>query len=396
MNAQLTTQFSPLTVEEVSALFDRKGDWCASIYIPTAEAGKEIRQSPIRLKNRLSEAEQQLEEAGSDQAPVAKACELLKQRCDLDSDENRAFWRHQGRGLAVLLDGTDEHFFRLPQPVDRSAVVAQRFHLKPLLRAVNRDEEYCVLAVSQQQVRFLDGSRSGLSERPVEQLPESLQAVIRGDHIKGFNMHSFNVRPGDGDAAVPHGHLDSNEQHELRRYFGTIDQALHEELRGDTRPLIFAGVGELFPFFRDTTEYGFLEETPIAGNPDELSATELHDKAWPMIAKRFKQRQQDALQRYQSAVHNDLGESDLEKILIAAHDGRIDTLLVQSGATCWGTYDADSRSLQRDDESSAENYDLIDLATVKTFAAQGSVVFLDDASLPDGQVAAAICRYPME
>ena len=396
MSTQFAVEFTPIAIESILPLFEQQNGPCVSIYLPTARTGKEIRESPIRLKNRITEAEEQLEAADVDSSTTAKTCQRVMSLCDLESESNREFWQHQGDGLAVLIDEDSERFFKLPSSPEELTIVANRFHLKPLLRAVNRDEEYCVLAVSQSDVRFLEGSRDGLAQRPIEELPESLQAVIRGDHIKGFGLHSFNVRPGAGDAAVPHGHVDSNEQHELRRYFNAIDEALQEVLKGDTRPLIFAGVKELFPFFRDTTEYGFLEEEPIAGNPDESSAEELHEKAWPMITKRFSDRQEEAIERFHTAASSNLAERELESVLVAAHDGRIETLLVKTNATRWGTYDADERIAKVEREASAANCDLVDLATVKTFEASGTVVFVDEGALGDDQVVGAICRFPVK
>ena len=45
---------------EIQTLNSAQGLPCVSIYLPTHEAGAEIRQDPIRLKNQLSEAEKQL------------------------------------------------------------------------------------------------------------------------------------------------------------------------------------------------------------------------------------------------------------------------------------------------------------------------------------------------
>lgn len=390
-----TATKSELNLETIESLLEKHDGWCVSIYIPTHRAGKDIREDPIRLKNRLAEAEEQLEKAGVDTSEIRQLCESARQRCDFDQEQNREFWRHQTDSLAILLNGSDEHLFHLQRTVNELTLVARRFHIKPLLRAVQQDQEYCVLAVSRDRVRFMEGSGSGLSERPVEDLPESLQAVVSGEHQKGFNLHSFRVSAAGGDNAVPHGHVETNDEHELRRFFRTIDEALSDALKDDKRPLIFAGVDELFPYFRDTTEYSNLVPDPVQGNPDDLSDEQLHEKAWPVVQQVLQKKQDEAVHRWGEAAHTDIAEHDLTNIVLAAHDGRIDQLLLAEDATQWGTFDSSKRTVHTQEAASADNYDLLDLAAAKTLLADGDVVFVDADRLPDGHRAAAICRYPL-
>lgn len=382
-----------LTIDQVESLFGRQPGWCVSLYQPTHRAGKEVREDPIRLKNRVSDAESQLAQAGVAGGEIKRLLEPATRLCDLDSEENRDFWQHQADGLAMFLspDGTER--YRIPESFDELTVVAHRFHVKPLLKAVQQDGQYCVIAVSQNNVRFLEGSRNGLSARKVDDLPESLQAVVRGDHHKGFNLHSFRVRANSGDTAVPHGHVEKNEEHELKRYFRLIDEALSDALQQDKRPLVFAGVDELFPYFKDACSYDHLLEKPVAGNPDDLSDDDLHERAWPLAREIFQSRAEEAVSRWQQAEHTDLGDNRFSEILVAAHDGRIETLLLQAERRQWGTYDVEKREASLAEEATAENYDLYDLAAVRTMQADGQVAFLDDDHDLGEDGIAAIYRY---
>lgn len=229
-----------LSVAQIEDLQAQADGWCVAVYMPTHRAGKEIREDHIRLKNRIADAEKQLRQIGVDDSEIDALCGEVRDLCDMDSEQNREFWRHQCDGLAIFLSADGSRLFKVGQSFDEKTVVAQRFHVKPLLHAVQGDGEYCLLAVSQNDVRFLEGSRSGLSTRPIEELPESLQAVVRGDHQKGFNLHSFRTKANGGENAVPHGHVEKNHEHELARYFRIIDEALNSDLEGDTRPLVFA------------------------------------------------------------------------------------------------------------------------------------------------------------
>lgn len=393
MDTFTLSQSETLTSTELDSLAEPQAGWCVSLYLPTHRAGKEVREDPIRLKNLISTAESQLEEAGMPGGEIKRLLEPARSLCDQDEETNREFWQHQSDGLALFLSADRGEQFRLAESFPELAVVAHRFHVKPLLKAVQQDGQYCVLAVSRNGVRFLEGSRSGLSERPIDDLPESLQAVLGGEHHKGFNLHSFRVRSHSDDAAVPHGHVESNEEHELQRYFRTIDEALNDALETDKRPLVFAGVEELYPYFRDVSEYKNLVPEAAAGNPDEMSAAELHEQAWPLAEKVLQENQQEVLERWQAARQTDLGGTCVEEILVAAHDGRIDTLLLDADRRQWGTYDEESRSVETADEATAENYDIYDLAAVHTLRANGRVVMLDDSDAIGSQGIAAVYRY---
>lgn len=132
----------------------------------------------------------------------------------------------------------------------------------------------------------------------------------------------------------------------------------------------------------------------VSGNPDDLSDTQLHEKAWPFVEAHITAKRQNELSRWEEAAHTELGGTDLEEIVTAAHDGRVDTLYVQADHDAWGTFDPDGRSVSLAEEATAENYDLIDLAAIKTLRADGRVVVVTDPDSPLASCgAAAIFRY---
>ena len=133
----------------------------------------------------------------------------------------------------------------------------------------------------------------------------------------------------------------------------------------------------------------------VTGNPDDLSDDDLHKKAWPLVEPILAQRQQDAISRWHNAAHTDLAQTSLEKIVVAAHDGQIDTLLIAPGRQQWGTYEPDKRKVTTADEGDAENYDLLDFAAVRTLRTDGKVVLVDDSDQLGETGVAAICRFAM-
>ena len=65
-----------------------------------------------------------------------------------------------------------------------------------------------------------------------------------------------------------------------------------------------------------------------------------------------------------------------------------------SGYRCWGTFDHDAREVTIEDDATADNYDLVDVAAVRTLQASGEVVMIDDDEALGADIA-AIYRYPL-
>src|SRR5262249_54002167 len=90
-------------------------------------------------------------DAGAAAADVAAVEDELADL--LDDDE---FWRYQARSLALFLTATTGTTFRLPNNLVSLVEVSDRFHLKPLLRAVTFAHTAFLLALSQNSVRLLE------------------------------------------------------------------------------------------------------------------------------------------------------------------------------------------------------------------------------------------------
>lgn len=382
MVADTLEQASRLTADELASLAGPQEGLCLSIYLPTHRAGKEIRQDPVRLKNRLTEAESKLESLND--SSFREVLEELRERCNLDNEAHQEFWRHQEDGLAILIAGGMTRMLQLSVETPEETVVDHRFYVRPLIKAVGRDGEYGVVAVSRGGVRFLEGSKRGLSEKKVADLPESLQAVVGGGDQKGFNLHSFqNAGRANGEKAVPHGHVDKDEFEALKRYFGEIAEAVGEALRDDPRPIVFAGVDELFPYFKEACEETSLDliTQQVSGNPDEMSADDLHEHSWPLACERLAKRTDSLIAELKEQLHSGMASTDLKEIVKAAKNGRVESLLIASNCRPLGSYDPTQQRVELAEAERDEGVDLADLAAAATLNSSGQVIVLEPSKI---------------
>jgi hypothetical protein len=270
-----------ITMEVLKKIFlERDPIGCISLFMPTHRAGRESEQDPIRFKNLLREAEERLMAGGIRSAEVRA---ILKEPRRLL--QNRGFWQGQIEGLAVFFSPGTFHFFRLPLPFKELVVVTSRFHIKPLLPMLVSDGLFYILALSQKQVRLLEGTRHTVDEIDLEGMPQSLSEAFPDASLDRQLQFHTGTPSGSGErAAMFHGHDISNESKDrILRWFRMLDRQLRGFLANGRPPLVLAGVDLLFPIYQDANTYPYLIEGGISGNPEGLKPEELHGQAWELV-----------------------------------------------------------------------------------------------------------------
>lgn len=378
--------------ENLRELLSNSGGPCVSIFLPTHRAGAELQQDPIRLKNLIREAEEKLKAAGM-RAPAAK--KLLKPASGLL--RNGGFWRRQSDGLAVFVSSDSFQSYRLPIPFTELVVVSGRFHLKPLLRLLSGDGKFHILALSQNQIRLLEGSRFTVNEVDVGNVPASLAETLKYDVFeKQLQFHTRTPAGGQGKRqAIFYGMGAGAEdnKNEILRYFQQVDRGIRDFLRVEKIPLVLAGVEYLFPIYREANTHPFLLEKGIPGNPEGLRDEELHREAWKILDPFFQKREEEAIERFRQAVGTGKASSDLVEIVPAAYDGRVDSLFIAVGVQRWGRFNPATRELELHPEFAEGDEDLLDFGAVHTFLNGGSVYAAGPDPMPGQGPLAALFRY---
>jgi hypothetical protein len=366
--------------DDVKLLMEKHEGQCVSIFMPTHRAGPEAQQDPIRLRNLLREAEEQLLATGV-RAPIAKG--LLEPAQLLLRDS--LFWRYQSDGLALFLSQGLFRHYCLPLDLKEFVVVTNRFHIKPLLPVLSGDGRFYVLALSQNEVRLLQGTHYSIAEVHPQGIPENLAVALKtgwpsriGERADRFHGHG--VGPDDAKENV-------------QRYFHQIDNGLHELLREEQVPLVLAGVEHLLPIYRETNTYPHLLEEGIAGNPEELSPEKLHQRAWAIVQPLFSRAQEEAVAQYRQSAGTERASCDLQEVDLAAYHGRIRILFVAVGTQRWGTFDPDTKTVRLHQEAEPGDEDLLDFATLHTLMNGGTVYAVEPGRVPDDAPVAAVFRY---
>jgi len=384
-----------LTRTELEQLMRKEQQWCVSIYMPTHRTGAETQQDPIRLKNLLGEAEKHLSARGVSTRDVQKMLEPVSEFL-----QDSYFWQHQSDGLAIFLSSDNVRSYRLPLNFEELVVVMDHFHIKPLLPLFTGDGQFYILALSQNEVRLLNCTRYSVSEVDIGQVVGSLdEAIPSDDHQVNLQLHTSGAARGmTGDVSVTfHGQGGGHEsaKNDILCYFRLVADGLTEFLQGDQVPLVLAAVEYLLPIYKEANTYPNLIDMVIKGNPELLSADELHKSAWDIIRPLFQAAQEEAVAHYQQLAGqaSERVADTLEKIVPAAYQGRVETLFVAAGAQQWGVYNPVTDEIELHDQIESGDEPLLDLAAVQTYLKGGIVYAVVPEKVPGGTSAAAVLRY---
>lgn len=379
-----------LNKDELKDLMVERPGWHVSIYLPTHRAGGDTRQDPIRFKNLLRQAEEQLIAAG---ARTVDARLLLQPASDLEG--HSPFWRHLADGLALFLTAELFHAHRLPFKFDELVVVNQRFHVKPLLPLLSGDGQFYVLALSQNGVRLLRGTRYSVAEIELDDVPGSLAETLRhDDQGRPVQFHTRTDNAGQrGAIFFGHGAGSEEDKKNIVRYFRQIDAGLREVLRDEQAPLVLAGVDYLLPLYREANRYRHLMDRGLTGNPEALTAEELHRQAWNIVQPDFAQAQQAAAARYAQLAGSERASNDLAVIVSAAYHARVETLLVAGGRQRWGRYEPTTDRVELRATPQPDDEDLLDFAALHSLLNGGTVYVVEPEQVPGQALLAAVFRY---
>lgn len=375
-----------ISKEELGTLIQDPRNPAASIYMPTHHTG-DIEQDPIRLKNLLREAEGQLVGYG---LRASDARGILKPAQQLVTDSH--FWQYQGDGLAIFLSSEVFRYFQLPYSFQELVVVAERFHIKPLLPLFSGDEVFYVLAVSQNQVRLLQCTRYHVQEVTPEGVPSSLAEALKYDQPE--KQHQYHTTGPDG-LTISHGHGVSKDYDKVNilRYFQQVNRGLHGVLREEQAPLIIAAVDYLHSIYLEANTYHNLLAEGIQGNPDGLNEEVLQEDAWAIVQPYFQRGRAEALQRYREVITKGLATNDIKQAVLAAYDGRVSTIFVATGVQQWGRFDPEQRKILLYKERQPGTEDLLDFAAVNTLTKGGTVYAVKPDQVPGNTPVAALYRY---
>ncbi|GJQ59154.1 MAG: hypothetical protein D8M57_07075 [Candidatus Scalindua sp. AMX11] len=362
---------------------------CLSLYQPTHRVFQDKQQDPIRFRNLLRELEESLrrEYSTRDVRPLIEPFERLA--------EDSEFWRMRTLdGLAVLAAPDFFRVYRFQRPVPELAVVADSFHIKPLVRLLQSADGYYVLSLDRQQIRLFEGNRDRLDE--VELAPGVPRTSAEAQGEEDRERHFSTWSPGGDSGSILYGKGSQSEivDADAERFFRALDHAILEQYsRPSGRPLLLAALPENQSLFRRLSRNPLLLDEEIDINPNALSLEELRDRAWQAVEPHYLTRLSGLIESFKAMSAHELGDADLERVARSAVAGRVKTLLIDADRHIPGRFDAMTGEITYDDLSDPAVGDLLDDLGQIVLKLGGQIVIVPAERMPTDTGIAATYRF---
>jgi hypothetical protein len=369
------------TEAELRTIAATRSVYCISMYLPTGTLAADAESARIKLGNQLDEAVAQLEQVGADATDIDGVRNGITALID-----DSFFWTYQSHSLAIFATPERLMTFRIPNRLSGGVHVADRFHLKPLLRAVSFPQAAFVLALSQNAVRMIEVTIEGSAEDvTIADLPRDASDIFatRGD--KG----SARLIGAEGEKTL------------LGHYARQISDAIRPTLNGLRVPLIIAAAEPLASIFRASSRYDGLVAEAIKGNAETMSANDLAAEARPILDRVYADEVAALTAQMVEAIGTGTGSADLSDLARAATYGAVSTLMVDIDRSISGFVDEQSGALTLSDTGDATDpdagdaidYGVVDEIARRALLSGARVVAVRADAMPDGAAAAGIMRF---
>jgi len=273
-----------------------------------------------------------------------------------------------------------------PPPTSPLAEVADTFHVKPLIRALQVAERYQILCVSPRRVRLFEGDPYTLNEIKLSpRIPTSVDDPIARES------------PGNATAAqtgqpsAPAGAVS------VDRFFRMVDQAIwdHHSRAARLPMIVCADVQHLSEFLTNSKNENVLKtkDQAIALNPDAATPQRLMQEAARILRPRVEQELRQLKDAYHAAKARHLGSDELIQVAEAAATGRIGTLLIDADKSIPGILHRHSGLIEPADLSNPKADDILDDLAEMVLRKDGQVFVIPPDQMPTDAGVAAVFRY---
>ncbi|WP_339730724.1 hypothetical protein [uncultured Gimesia sp.] len=383
-----------LSHDKLKSLSEWEQGPCVSIYLPRHQAVSEHGEDAIHLRNLLDEAESLLQQRGLGSVETRKFLEVGRQ-----IQNDATFWeRGPAQGFCLLLASGLSHQYDLDHQCPKMLSVDDAFYVSPLFYKSFEDDHFHLLAICPKSVRLFHHQKGDISQLELpDNVPTSLEEVSADTQFEeSFQQHTTSSNnPGGDNAGIQHGHGLTKEQNEklLSDYFQLLAKQLEKHLNHDSTPIILVAAEKQQSMFRKHFHSKNLLADRIQTSPDRLGEQELLELALPLVEQFSKESLNKSLQQYKKHLGTARISHQLEEILQAAGEGRVEALFTPLGSELWGNVPNDGELAKTHSQPETGDTALLNYAVRHTYKHGGSPYIIDSRDMPEEQPLLAYFRW---
>src|SRR5690606_7233518 len=365
------------TLSDLRKLNAFRADACVSIYVPTTPLTQDVEASRIETGNLAKKAFAQLEAGGLEKRRLAALSEQLDDL--LDDDE---FWRFQAHSLAILATPDTIWTFRLANRLLATVEAADRFLLKPLMRAITFPNEAFVLALSENDARLIEVFPDLPAQRlNVPDLPKDASSAVRVSSLN--NRTSMRRVMGSEGQKV-----------RLAQYARIVDAAIRPVLAGRDVPLILAANEPLASIFRSVSSSPNLLPENLTSTNDRSTEAEIAAASRTILEASYAREIKEIGELFEQRANDRRTTTDISDAARLATFGGIEPLLVNFDEIVHGTIDENTGAVVFGEEG-PHTYGVVDEIMGRALATGARVLAARREDIHEVGPLAATLRYPL-
>lgn len=356
---------------------------CVSIYMPAERASPPADQNRVRYRDMVDKATELL-----NAKYTPRVCRRVVEQ--LEKVPRETFGEGPRDAIAVFAAPDFLRVIDLPRPVDELVVVADSFHIKPLIRTTQFANRFSVLAFGVNDIRFAEGDQYHLTEESLANVPRDIRQASLEENLRA----NAAGRP----RAIEPLHPASPEERQLMRienFMRLIDQRVWENFSRDRQlPLIVFADAQHLGNFLALTRNPYTVEQGVPINAHAMPLERMREEAWKLIEHHIDEQVKRLGDQFCSAKAHHKGSDDLLDVAEAAVMGRIGTLMVDADHRIPGILHRTSGFVEQSMKADGRGGDdvLDDLAEIVLQRA-GQVYVLPHAQMPTEAGVAAVYRF---
>jgi len=361
--------------ERLISLTEHRDAASVSISLASSPVPQDHERIRIALRDAIDQAARQLE--GMDLPHGARQDVVGRLRAVLGDDE---FWTRQSRSMVLLAAPGVLHAFRVANHLADRVVVADRFDVSGLIRAVSFPLHGFVVKVTQQGAKLAELDDEGrLVEHPLP-LPDDHRLMLERTATDGtFDRHRAHGATG--------------ERVERERFCRVVqDEVVKIVPRGV--PLILVASDDLDSAYRAVNTHDCLLDDVVHEHPDSLTRERVEKIAREILDRRRAADLREWRERFGNLRAQGLATTRLRDVAAATVADAVDELRFDLDADVHGRVD-DYGNVELSNDGSRDGYDVVDELVTRVLRAGGKVRAIRKEESIDGSPVAATLRFPV-
>lgn len=360
-----------------------------SLYQPTHRHNPENQQDPIRFKNLIRDIENSLKQK-YDKELIAKIMKPFNSIA-----EDNTFWNYTNDGLAILASKDQCVVYKLSRTVEEIAVVANSFHIKPLIRVFQSADRFYLLGLNRKEFKLYEGTRYGVEEVVFDEDTPTTVSEVLGDQFTDSYLNP-SAYGGAGGTPMFHGHGGRKDEIDIdtERFFRYVDRFVMENYtKPADLPLVLVSLDEYHGIFKDISHNPLLMEDGVKTAFDTMSLDDLKEQSWKVMEPVYVEKTKKLVDRFEFERSKFFGSDDVAQVVKAAVENRVDTLLIESERVLPGSINKETGQLEEGQLDDPRVDDMLDDLVELVLGSGGHVVLLPKERMPSTTGVAAIYRY---